>query len=232
MSFKSFYLSLIKNFRYEIQKLLLIQAIIIFLIFLIAYGNNMSSAEFLKFLFMPDSKDIVLIGLYTSFMTLIILVVFRYVEITDIVKLKEFAFRINNVYKMRKALSISIIVSAALYMLLLFIICIALSMALKNTGLNFIKIMAAYILYTTFFIFIGLFYYYTNIHYLSKNIAYILFLLLHVNNIFSVIPCLSITAFLTNFRLTSCIITAFIYAAASILLYVLSLKTDKFVKEK
>lgn len=230
MSFKRFYLSIIRNFRYEIQRLLLIQVIIIFFIFLIVYINGMNSIDFLNFLFMPDSRDTILIGLYTSFIAVIILIVFRCVEITDIIKLKEFTLRINNVYKTHKALLISIIISTALYLLVLFIICIALSMILKNTGLNFGKIITVYILYTLFFIFIGLFYYYTNIHYLSKNIAYILFLLLHVNNIFLVVPYLSITGFLINFRLTSCIITASIYAAASILLYELSLKKEKISK--
>lgn len=224
MKFKRFYGVIIKNFKYTIQKLLLAQGIILLFMFLIAYSNNMGRMEFLEYLFMMKYKGTVFIALYTGFISLIILIFFSYVEVIDITNLKEFALRINDNRKTKRVLTLSIIVSVTVFMLFIFLLSISLSMLLKYEELWYTKLFMTQLLYIAFFLFIVFFYYFTHVYDLNKNIAYILFLFLHLNNIFPLIPWISITKLTLDFKFSSCIIAIVLYLVSFNLLYIFSLK--------
>ncbi|MFX0548544.1 hypothetical protein ACOAKC_04345 [Hathewaya histolytica] len=226
MEFKKFYRLIIKNFKYTIQKLLLSQTMILLFMFFIAYSNNMGRMEFLEYLFMMKYKAPIFIGLYTAFISVILVIFFSYVEVIDITNLKEFALRVNDNRKTKKVLCFSIIVSITFYIFFIFILSIILSFLLRYEALQYTKLFISQLLYTVFFISIVLCYYLTHVHELNKNIAYITFLFLHLNNVFSLIPWISIPKLVLDFGFSSCITAITIYVVSCALMYIFSLKNE------
>lgn len=221
---KSLYKSILYNFKYEIVKLFALLMVIFLLLFLIAYSNEMTNIEFVEFLFMLKYKNSVFVALYTAFVGIVLLIFFRFVEIIDIVNIKEFAIRINNKKLLRKLLILSIIIFTAIFIIFLFIVSLLLSVFLKYNNLNLLQVIFSIILYIFFFVFFELCYFISCLYNKYKNLAYVLFVCFHLNNIFSILPGISVPNILLKCDINSAIFSILLFMFSGISLSWLAIR--------
>lgn len=195
MKLKSFFYAVIRNYKCKILKLALIFLFLLLFLFGIAFFNDFSMMNFMEILWMPRyGINMAFSGLYTCFITIILLLLFQYVEIIDFTNIKEFLFRINNSKGLRKHLIVSIVFLVLSVVLIAFGISLILGSFLNHQTIDWIRIFKSFCLYALFFFCLTIWYYAFSFYKHDKNIIYIIFLLFHANNIFPVLSWLSIPA--------------------------------------
>lgn len=224
--FRALYKTISRNMRYEIINLFALLTVILLLMFLIAYSNEMTNEDFLEFIFMLKYKSPVFIALYTAFAGIILLTFFRFVEVIDIVNIKEIAIRINNKKLLSKMLSLNILIFVSTFIIFLFIACVFSSIFLKYKSLNVLQLLFSIALYIFFFLFLSLCYFVSHVKY--KNLAYFIFIGFHLNNIFLIIPEISIPNILLKYNISSGILLILFFTLGSMSLSWLEIRGNNY----
>ncbi|AWZ47671.1 hypothetical protein C3495_01895 [Clostridiaceae bacterium 14S0207] len=224
---KNFYKVLFKNFTYFIRKLGLVYALILMFIFFICYENGMNKMEFIECLFLLKYKNIVFIALYTTLISLIVVFLFKYIDIISITNLKEFVIRINDNKKLKLLLGKSIVILSIISTISIVVLTTILSCFLKGGQLDYKRIFLIQIFYISYFICISMCFYFCDSNNMDNNIAYIIFSVFHINNIFPIIPFISVSYVKMNLNEFSYLLGISVYIIISILFYKFSFKLNQ-----
>ncbi|WP_350343394.1 hypothetical protein PRVXT_002701 [Proteinivorax tanatarense] len=138
-------------------------------------------------------------------------------EITEIVGLKEYTIRVNNLKLIEKSFLQAITFLTFFYVLVLYMASILLTLPLKEGQLDTKALVSGGVLYFLFFLLVNLVNY--KFSKKDKNIGYLFFVVLHINNVFGFIPWIAIPSTLLNGSPGDVVVTVVIYSVLCMCAY-------------
>lgn len=223
---KSFYQAIIRTFFDRILKLILFFFVVLLFSFLVSQSNEFSDTEFFEALWMPKTQNMGFLALYTSLMASILLIIFQYVETINLTNIKEFVFRVNNKRKLKKSLIRSILLLVLIVVLFALLASLLFMLFLSHHKIFWLRVGMSASLYGLLFAFLGICYYWSVSRGSNKNTSYLFFLFFHFNNIFSMIPWISIPDIARNFNFLNYGIAVILFLICIASVSIAALKED------